>query len=452
MSMRAFGRIYHTMNIIIVGLNHRTAPVEIRERFSIDEKQIGEALYQLKSNPAIEEGLILSTCNRVEVCAVVKETDRGIEAVKNFLIQYRPGIPAESLTACLYMYSAGDCLRHLFRVASSLDSMIIGEPQILGQIKEAFDHAILHKTTGVILNKVFKKAISVAKRVRTETKIAERAVSISFAAVELAKKIFGKLDQKSVLLIGAGEMAELAARHFAGNGVQSISVANRSHERALELAKEFNGVPVKFEDFVVEMAESDIVLCSTGAPHYVIGPEEVSKVIAIRQNRPIFFIDISVPRNIDPQINKLDNVFLYDIDDLQLSVETNIRTREKEALKAEEIITEEIERFTRWFKSLDAIPMIVALKDRAEQIRQTELGRISGKLGTLTPAQQEALEGLTAAIVNKLLHSPLTVLKEELHSTNGNMILEAARKLFNLEETPPETEKKVKSAAEGPSA
>jgi glutamyl-tRNA reductase len=440
------------MNIILVGLNHRTAPVEIRERLSISEKQIGEALYRLKSNPVIEEGLILSTCNRVEVCAVVKgSTAEGLEAVKSFLTEYQPELPADSLTPCLYLYSAGDCLRHLFRVASSLDSMIIGEPQILGQIKEAFDQAILHKTTGVILNKVFKKAISVAKRVRTETKIAESAVSISFAAVELAKKIFGKLNQKSVLLIGAGEMAELAARHFVGNGVQSIAVANRNYERAVELAKEFNGVPVKFEDFVVQMAESDIVLCSTGAPHYVIGTEEVSKVIAVRQNRPIFFIDISVPRNIDPQINKLDNVFLYDIDDLQLSVETNIRTREKEALKAEEIITEEIERFTRWFKSLDAVPMIIALKDRAEQIRLSEMGKISGKLGTLTPAQQEALENLTASIVNKLLHSPLTVLKEELHSTNGNMILEAARKLFDLDEAPHTPEKKIKSASEGPS-
>jgi glutamyl-tRNA reductase len=439
------------MNIILVGLNHRTAPVEIRERLSISEKQMGEALYRLKSNPVIDEGLILSTCNRVEVCAVVKgSTAEGLEAVKDFLVEYQPELPADSLTPCLYLYSAGDCLRHLFRVASSLDSMIIGEPQILGQIKDAFDQAILHKTTGVILNKVFKKAISVAKRVRTETKIAESAVSISFAAVELAKKIFGKLNQKSVLLIGAGEMAELAARHFVGSGVQSIAVANRSYERALELAQEFNGVPVKFEDFVVQMADSDIVLCSTGAPHYVIGTEEVSKVIAIRQNRPIFFIDISVPRNIDPQINKMDNVFLYDIDDLQLSVETNIRSREKEALKAEGIITEEIERFTHWFKSLDAVPMIVALKDRAEQIRQAELVKITGKLGTLTPAQHEALEALTASIVNKLLHSPLTVLKEELHSTNGNMILEAARKLFDLGEILPTPEKKVKSTAEGP--
>ncbi|HLG21535.1 MAG TPA: glutamyl-tRNA reductase [Candidatus Manganitrophaceae bacterium] len=430
------------MNIITVGLNHRTAAIEIRERLSISEAQIGEALYRLKSDPLIEEGLILSTCNRVEVFAVVKETRGGLEAAKNFLLRYRPDLPEESITPCLYMYSAGESLRHLFRVASGLDSMIIGEPQILGQIKDAFDQAITHKTTGVILNKVFKKAISVAKRVRTETKISESAVSISFAAVELAKKIFGKLDQKSVLLIGAGEMAELAARHFVSNGVSSISIANRSYERALELAKEFKGVPIPFEEFIVEMAQSDIVLCSTGAPNYLIGPEEVSKVIAIRRNRPIFLIDISVPRNIDPQINKLDNVFLYDIDDLQLSVETNIRTREKEALKAEEIILEEIQRFSLWFKSLDAVPMIIALKDRAEEIRRSELEKVLGKLGALTPAQRGALEGLTASIVNKLLHSPLTVLKEEAQSTNGNMILEAAQKLFQLEELLVKLEKK----------
>ncbi|MFY9268675.1 MAG: glutamyl-tRNA reductase [Candidatus Manganitrophaceae bacterium] len=432
------------MTLVIVGLNHHTAPVEIRERFSIPEKQIGEALYHLKSDPVIEEGVILSTCNRVEVCAIVKETERGFEAIKNFLIRYQPAVSAEVLAPCLYMYSAGDGLRHLFRVAASLDSMIIGEPQILGQIKEAFDQAMLHKTTGVILNKVFKKAISVAKRIRTETKIAENAVSISFAAVELAKKIFGKLHHKSVLLIGAGEMAELAARHLMGNGIESIAIANRSYERAIELAKEFNGVPVKFEDFVVEMAQSDIVLCSAGAPHYLIGPEEVSKVIGIRRNRPIFFIDISVPRNIDPAINALDNVFLYDIDDLQMAVETNLRTREQEALKGEEIVNEEIERFSRWFKSLDAVPMIVALKDRAEEIRKIELEKLLGKFGPVTPAQREALESLTTSIINKLLHHPLTILKEEMNSTNGNMILETTRRLFQLEEAISRLEKEKK--------
>jgi len=428
------------MNIILIGLNHRTAPVEIRERLSISDEKMGEALCKLISDPIIEEGFIISTCNRVEVCAIVKETHKGFDAVKQFMARSHPDLSPETLDPCLYMHASGNALRHLFRVASSLDSMIIGEPQILGQIKDAFDHAILHKTTGLVLTKALKKAISVAKRIRTETKIAESAVSISYAAVELAKKIFGKLDKKSVLLIGAGEMAELAARHFVNSGVESIAIANRSYDRALELAKTFNGIPIKFEDFTSEMVKSDIVLCSAGAPHYLIKPAEVEKVIGLRQNRPIFFIDISVPRNIDPKINDLDNVFLYDIDDLQVAVETNLESRKKEALKAEDIITGEIEQFARWFKSLDAVPMIVAIKERAERIRLGELEKIAGKLGDLSPVQLQALEALTASIVNKLLHKPLTTLKAEVHSTNGNMILEATRKLFDLgEESAPTT-------------
>ena len=423
------------MNIILAGLNHRTAKVEIREQFALSEEKIGEALYRLTKNPLIQEALILSTCNRVEIYAVVTHTEEGCDALKNFFLGLSQK-PDDAVASALYVYATKDCLRHLFRVSSSLDSMMIGEPQILGQIKDAFDLAMSHKSTGVLLNKVFKKAISVAKRVRTETKIAENAVSISYAAVALAKKIFGKLHQKTVMLVGAGEMAEVAARHFISNGVRSIFIANRNYERALELAGEYNGMPVRFEDFVVEMAQSDIVLCSTGASHYLITPADVSKVIATRQNRPIFFIDISVPRNVDPAINQLDNVFLYDIDDLKLSVEANIRSREAEALKAEEIIAEEVLQITRWFKSLDATPMIVALKEKAEAIRLAETKRVLDRLGTLTPEQREAIAGLTLSIVNKLLHGPLTALKEETHGSNGNMLLEATQKLFLLEKRP----------------
>lgn len=422
------------MNIIIVGLNHRTASVDIRERLAISEDGMGDALFRLTEDPTIEEGLILSTCNRVEVFAVVKDTHRGFEVIKKFFAASDAGLTLESITPSLYVYSSSKAIEHLFRVASSLDSMIVGEPQILGQLKDAFDHAMLHKTTGLILNKAFKKAISVAKRVRTHTNIGESAVSVSFAAVELAKKIFGKLTGKSVMLLGAGEMAELAARHFVGNGIESISIANRSYSRAVKLALAFKGAPIKFEDFEAELVKSDIVLCSTGASHYLITRDIVEKVIALRKNRPIFLIDISVPRNIDPEINDLDNVFLYDIDDLQHSVQTNMASRKKEALKAEEIIAEEIESFARWFKSLDAVPMIVALKDRAEAIRRSEIEKMQNKLGDLTATQREALEGLTTSIVKKLLHQPLTALKKEVHSRNGNMILETTRKLFDLDE------------------
>ncbi len=422
------------MNVILAGLSHRTAPVEIRERLAIPDARMGEALCRLKSDPIIEEGAILSTCNRVEVCAVVRETAAGFASLTRFLTQTADDLPASRIVPCLYLYAAGDTLRHLFRVASGLDALVIGEPQILGQVKEAFDHAMLHKTTGVILNKIFKKTISVAKRVRTETGVGEHAVSVSHAAVELAKKIFGNLAGKSALLIGAGEMAELAARQLLSRQIQRLSITNRSYERAVDLARGLGGVPVPFEDFVAEMSESDIVLCSAGAPHYLIGVEEVTKVITARKNRPIFFIDISVPRNVDPAINALDNVFLYDIDDLKFSVEANLRLREAEALKAEAIFCEEAEQLSRWLKSLDAVPMIVALKEQAEGIRKAEMERALGKI-PLTVEQQAAIAGLTEAIVNKLLHNPLTALKEEAASANGNMVLEAARKLFHLEPT-----------------
>ncbi|HET6369906.1 MAG TPA: glutamyl-tRNA reductase, partial [Nitrospiria bacterium] len=348
-------------------------------------------------------------------------------------VSCNPQIAPEHLAPFLYMYSGEEAIRHIFRVASSLDSMVVGEPQILGQLKDAFDDAMLHKTTGVVLNKVFKKAISVAKRVRTETRIAENAVSISFAAVELAKKIFGQLQNKAVLLIGAGDMAELAARHFIGSGVRTVVIANRSHDRAVELAKELGGVPIPLEEFRREMVETDIVLCSAGAPHYLIGPEEVSQVIQARKNRPIFLIDISVPRNIDPVVNQIDNVFLYDIDDLQLSVETNIRTREQEALKAEEIISQEIEIVNRWLKSLEVVPTIVALREKAEEIRKGEMEKVLSKWETLTDEQKGALEALTGSIINKLLHAPLVVLKQEADSSEGGMYLEAIRRLFNLD-------------------
>jgi glutamyl-tRNA reductase len=421
------------MNILLVGLSHKTAPVEIRECFALADSRLGEALFRLKCCPGVKEGLILSTCNRVEVCAVVSDTTQGLQVVRDFLASCNLQVLPEQLAPFLYMYSGEEAIRHIFRVASSLDSMVVGEPQILGQLKDAFDDAMLHKTTGVVLNKVFKKAISVAKRIRTETRVAENAVSISFAAVELAKKIFGQLQNKAVLLIGAGDMAELAARHFIGSGVRTVVIANRSHDRAVELAKELGGVPIPLEEFRREMVDTDIVLCSAGAPHFLIGPEEVLHVIQARKNRPIFLIDISVPRNIDPAVNQIDNVFLYDIDDLQLSVETNIRTREQEALKAEEIITQEIKTVNQWLKSLEVVPTIVALREKAEGIRKGEMGKLLSRREPLTAEQREVVEALTCSIINKLLHAPSVVLKQEADSSEGSMYLEAIRRLFNLD-------------------
>jgi len=422
------------MNIILVGLSHKTAPVDVREKFSFSKEEIGSVLYQLKCLPGIDEGLIFSTCNRVEICALAHDTEQGFQNIIQFLLDRQAAhLTREALDAFLYFYSGQEAIRHIFRVASSLDSMVVGEPQILGQVKDAFDFALLHKATGVVLNKVLKKAISVAKRVRSQTKIGENSVSVSYASVALAKKIFSQLSGKTVLLVGAGEMAELTAKHLLDQGVKEITVVTRNYHRAEELAREFHGRAARLEDVAMEMVGSDIVVCSAGAPHYLINFVDVQGVIQVRKNRPIFLIDISVPRNIDPLVNEIDNVFLYDIDDLQTVVDANIKEREKEAVKAEGIIVEEVEVLSRWLKSLDVVPTIVALRKKVEAIRQGEVERVLGRWGDLSASQKEALESLSNAIVNKLLHNPLVVLKEESHSSNGSLFVEAARRFFHLD-------------------
>ena len=317
------------MNILVVGLSHKTAPVEIREKISFSEKALPDALHKLRQYPSVKEGAIISTCNRVEVYSVVKELDEGVKEIKGFFTDFHDSTRESDILPHLYVYTAEDAVKHIFRVASSLDSMVVGEPQILGQLKDAFEVSLANEATGVILNRLFKKAISVAKMVRTETGIAESAVSVSYAAVELARKIFERLEDKVVMLVGAGEMSELAARHLTSNGVRNFIVSTRTYQRAIKLAKEFNGRPIKFEDFQDEMIHADIVICSTGAPHYLIRYDMVEKIIHDRRNKPVFFIDISVPRNIDPEINKIDNVYLYDIDDLESVVQANKKRGQK---------------------------------------------------------------------------------------------------------------------------
>ena len=421
------------MEIIVVGLNHLSAPVEIREKLAISEAQLREALIRLKSNHGIHEGMILSTCNRVEVCAVVHQVQSGFQRVREFFEDLHPGLPAEKWAEALYLYSANEGIQHIFRVASSLDSMVIGEPQILGQFKDAFHSAMNQKATGVILNKVLRKAISVAKRVRTETKIAENAVSVSYAAVELAKKVLGSLEGKEAMLVGAGEMAELAVRHLLDNGVTQVKITTRNFDHAIELAREFNGIPVRFEEFPRYLAQADILICSTAAPHYLITEEHINEAIDRRQNRPAVLIDISVPRNIDPKVNQIDNVYLYNIDDLKDNVETNLQERQRESLKAEEIVSEELMAINKWLKSLEVVPTITALKAKAEEIRRAEISKFLSKRRGISAEDQEIIEGLTACIINKLLHAPLVVLKDEAHSSNGAQYVEAVRRLFNLD-------------------
>ena len=417
------------MKVLIIGLNHKTADVEIRERLAFNGQKLEEGVFGLKNIPEVMEVAVLSTCNRVEIYACVGNTAVASENIKNFLARFHDMKRAD-FEKSLYLHSGADAVRHLLRVASSLDSMVVGEPQILGQIKDTFDFALSKKTTGVLLNKLMKKAISTAKRVRTETKIAENAVSISFAAVELAKKIFTNLAGKAFMLLGAGEMAELAARHLLNNEVKDVMVVNRTYETGCKLAKEFNGKAVRFEEFLHELVHADIIICSTGAPSYVLHKEQMQKVMKERKYRPVFIIDISVPRNIDPEINKLENVYLYDVDDLQEVVDTNIHGRKVEAEKAETIVAEEVEKFIKWLSALDSVPTIVALRQKAEEIKKEELEKLTGKFPDISEAHLKAVEYMATAIVNKLIHPPTVALKED--SEDRDELIAMIEKLYDI--------------------
>jgi len=366
--------------IVIVGLNHRSAPVEIRERLAFPADTIGHALRGLVEKDGIDEGVIVSTCNRVEVCALAGEGYRGTQAIKEFLSSYH-GMPLTELSDYLYHHIEEEAVRHLFRVSSSLDSMVLGEPQILGQIKDAYGYACEFQSIGPVLDKFFAKAFSVAKRVRTETRVANSAVSVSYAAVELARKILGDLKDKTVMLIGAGEMCELAARHLLSAGAKGILVTNRTFERAVRLAEEFDGTPVRFDELPTHLKRADIVLSSTGAPHFILKREDVEEVIRIRRNRPMFFIDMAVPRDIDPDANQIDNVYVYDIDDLNNVIETNLEERQREAARAEEIVIAEVTGFRRWLESQQVTPTIVSLRKKFEEIKEAEVAKALSVLG-----------------------------------------------------------------------
>ena len=417
------------MNILAIGLSHKTASVELRERVAFNGTKLEEGLLGLRQLAGVNEATLLSTCNRVEIYLSVKDRAAAAEAVKDF-ISVLHGIGRPEFERSLYVHDNTEAVRHVLRVASSLDSMIVGEPQILGQLKDAFEFALSKKTTGVLLNRLMKKAISTAKRVRTETRIAENAVSISFAAVELAKKIFTELSGKAFMLLGAGEMAELAARHLVSSGVTNVSVSNRTYSRGCELARDFNGKAVRFEDFISELVHTDILICSTGAPTYVLLKDQMQRVMKERKHRPVFLIDISVPRNIDPEINKIDNVYLYNVDDLQEVVDTNILERKKEATKAETIVDEEVAKFDHWLTTLESVPVIVALRQKAEDIRRDELEKFRNKYPDLDREKMEAVEHLASALTNKLIHNPTVALKES--AEDREMITFVVKKIYGI--------------------
>jgi glutamyl-tRNA reductase len=417
------------MKTVVIGLNHKTADVDLREKLAFNGQKLEEGIRQIRELPEIKETVIVSTCNRVEIYLTVKDVEKAFASVKDFFVRFFE-IRRESLDNALYLYHDMQAVRHIFRVSSSLDSMVVGEPQILGQLKDAFEFALERKTTGVLLNRLLKKSISVAKRVRTETKIAENAVSISFAAVELAKKIFADLSEKTFMLLGAGEMAELAAKHMINNGVKDIIIANRTYETGCNLAKEFNGRAIRFDDYLSELTHADILVCSTGAQNYVLLKDQMQKVMKERKNRPVFLIDISVPRNIDPEINDLNNVYLYDVDDLKGVVDTNIIERQKEAKKAEDIIEEEIETFKKWLSSLDSVPTVIALREKAEAIKKEEVEKLLNRLPEIGEKEKKAIEGMASSITNKLIHAPSVALRED--SEDKDIMIATIKRLYGL--------------------
>ena len=416
------------MKFVLTGLNHRTAPVDVREKIAFDDQALPEALDNLKSRPGVLEGMILSTCNRVEVSVTAEDDADMAGAVEAFLADSRH-VERAWVTPYLYRYDGSDAIRHLFRVAASLDSMVVGEPQILGQLKSAYAVAKEHGSLSGFLDQVMTRAFNVAKRVRSETDIGESAVSVSYAAVELAREIFGSLNTKRALVVGAGKMAESAARHLRRAGIAEILVTNRTRTRAEAMAEECGGRVIDYEYFEDAVPTVDIILTSSGAPHFILTREQMRAAMAKRRNQPMFLIDIAVPRNIDPEVNKLESVFLYDIDDLGKVVDTNLRGRIKTAQEAEQIIGEEVERMMTRLKTREATPVIVTFQEHLDSMRRGEIERYRSKLGPLTPQQEEAIDALTRGLMNKIAHGPISELRKQ---ADDPRVWALIRRLFRL--------------------
>ncbi len=418
------------MTIQLIGVNHRTAPLEVRERLAISEKRLPEAVQKLAKHAGVEEAMIVSTCNRVEILA---RCENGGSDLRGFIREFFAADPAE-FERHLYEYRDNDAIRHLFRVTSSLDSMVVGEPQILGQMKEAYAVARALGTVNSQLDALVTRAFAVAKKVRTDTAVASSAVSVASIAVDLAKKIFGDLKGKSVYLVGAGKMCELAARHLIAHGAGTIFVANRTHERAQKLASKFNGQAIRWDELNDTTDKADIILTSTGAPVAIFKREQVERFMARRKNRPMFFIDIAVPRDVDAEVNKIDGVFVYDIDDLQQVVVSHMSDRKREAQKAEDIVAVEVNRFLAQLRTADVVPTIVSLQEHLETIRQAEIDRVRGRLGELSPEQEIAVDAMTKGIINKIMHTPITALKSAAREQEATTVVDLVRKLFNLQQ------------------
>jgi glutamyl-tRNA reductase len=419
------------MAIVVVGLNHKTAPVAVRERLAFADHELAASLKRF-ADPMVEELVLLSTCNRVEFYLHTPQSETGVERCADFMATYH-AIPTAEFAPHLYQLHDAEAVRHLFRVAASLDSMVLGEPQILGQVKTAYLTAQSAGRTGVVLNQLFARALNVAKAVRSATGIGDHAVSVSYAAVELAKKIFEQLQDRVAMILGAGETSELAARHLIRQGVTKMFVANRTQARAEKLAQTLQAKAISWETFAEHLVHTDIVVSSTSAPHPIIHKAMVQEVMRARKGRPMFFIDIAVPRDIDPAVNTLDEVFLYDIDDLENVIEANRRERQREALAAEDLIWREVRHFQQWLDTRDAVPTIVALRQRANTVRREELDKALAKLGALTDRDRRTIEALTVGIVNKLLHAPTVNLKRASRDGHLRDYVQLIQHLFELE-------------------
>lgn len=421
------------MKLLVTGVSHKTAPVEVRECLAFREESLPAALASLKSREGVAEAMILSTCNRVEIMLTTEDSADPQGVVDGFLAEQK-SIDAAAIAPHIYRHEGRDAIHHLFRVAASLDSMVIGEPQILGQLKAAYSAA---KDCGALcgwMDGLVTRSFSVAKRVRSETGIGQMAVSVSYAAVELARKIFGSLANRTIMIVGAGKMSELAARHLRRSGASHVFVTNRTHERAVEMAKLFQGTPVEYTRFVNMLPEVDIVIASSGAPHYILHKDDMQRVRTARRNKPMFLIDIAVPRNIEPTVNDLDNIFLYDIDDLQEVVNANLRERMKEADHAEALVTEEVDRMLARLKVAEVTPLIVGLQEQLEQIRAAEMEKVRRKYGPFTPEQEQAMDVLTRGLINKIAHGPISELRNHAGRPESAHVVAAIRKAFHLQD------------------
>ncbi len=419
------------MFIGVVGINYKTAPVEIRERMSLSKPQIKARAQRLKEYVELEGIVILSTCNRTEFYFAAQDREKGQETVLQFIAEYT-GCTVDNIKEYIYCEELRQGVYHLLRVASGLDSMILGESEILGQVEDAYNCARDCGISNNVLNTLFQKAINVGKKVRTETSIDHYAVSVGSAAVELSKNLFGKLQGKTVLVLGAGETSELTLRHLVSNGVSTVVVANRTYEKAKRLAEEFGGQAVRLSEYTSFLQEADIVISCTAAPHYLLEVEDVASALQSRQESPLLFIDIAVPRDIHPEVGKLPGISLYDIDDLQHVVQKNLDERKKEAVKAQKIVEEEVEEFLRWFESLKVIPTIVSLQEKANEIKEKELEKTFRKLGKVTEKEEKIIGSLANSIINKFLYEPIINLKEYAPLEKGPVYSEAIEQLFNL--------------------